>query len=111
MQPHRHRGRRKDRLRPATLGRMETRAAEAGEDWQRYGRALITAMREVLEEVDEAQREVLLETADFWLRLGLVIGIEHVDEAKRLLDLSQEEAGERAELLTDAEEWLGEAIR
>jgi len=38
---------------------METRAAEAGEDWQRYGRALITAMREVLEEVDEAQREVL----------------------------------------------------
>ena len=60
---------------------------------------------------DEAQREVLLEMADFWLRLGLVIGIEHVDEAKRLLDLSQEEACERAELLTDAEEWLAEAIR
>jgi len=90
---------------------METRAAEAGDDWHRYGRALITAMREVLEEVEEAQRAVLLETADFWLRLGLVIGIEHVDEAKRLLDLSQEEVGERAELLTDAEEWLAEAIR
>ena len=90
---------------------METRAAQAGEDWHRYGRALFTATREVLEEVDEAQRDLVLETADFWLKLGLVIGIEHVDEAKRLLDLSQEEAGERAEPLTNAEEWLAEAIR
>jgi hypothetical protein len=89
---------------------METRGGPGGEDWNRYGLALITAMREVLDEVDEAQRETLLETADFWLRLGLVIGIEHADEAKRLLSLSQEDAGERAELLKDAEEWLAETI-
>jgi hypothetical protein len=47
--------------------------------WQQYGRALITAMREV----DERHREVLPEAADFWLRLDLVIGLERVDEAKQ----------------------------
>ena len=81
------------------------------ETWQRYGRALITAMREVLEEIDERQREVLLETADFWLRLGLVIGLERAPEAEQLLRLSAAHAGEHDELLADAEELLEDAIR
>jgi hypothetical protein len=78
---------------------------------QRYGRALITAMREVLEEVDEQHREILLETADFWLRVGLVIGLERAEEAELLLRLSGGDTNERDELVADAEDLLDEAIR
>lgn len=85
----------------------ETRADEA---WQRYGRSLIAAMREVLEEVDDRHHELLLEAADFWLSLGLVIGLERAEEAERLLEVLQEHAGERAELLSDADELLAEAV-
>ncbi len=81
------------------------------EDWQRYGRALIAAMREVLDEADDRHAELLLEVADFWLGLGLVIGLERVDEARRLLALLEGDAGERAELLSDAEELLADALR
>ena len=77
----------------------------------RYGRALITAMREVLEEVDEQHREMLLETADFWLRVGLVIGLERAEEAELLFRLSGGDTNERDELLADAEDLLDEAIR
>jgi hypothetical protein len=85
--------------------------ATADETWQQYGRALITAMREVLEEADERHRELLLEAADFWLGLGLVIGLERPDEAQRLLAVLEGHAGERDEMLADAEELLAEALR
>lgn len=89
---------------------MDTPDARVEEDWQRYGRAVITAMREVLEEVDERHREVLLETADFWLRVGLVTGLESADKAEVLLRLAGVDADERRELLADAEDLLDEAI-
>jgi hypothetical protein len=38
---------------------VETREVRAEEAYQRYGRALITAIREVLEEVDEEHGEVV----------------------------------------------------
>jgi hypothetical protein len=85
--------------------------ATTDEAWQRYGRALIAAMREVLEETDDRHQELLLETADFWLGLGLLIGLERGDEAQRLLGVMEGRASERAELLSDAEELLAEALQ
>jgi hypothetical protein len=41
-----------------------------GENWGRYGRALIKSMREVLAESPEDLHGLLLETADYWLSLG-----------------------------------------
>ena len=81
------------------------------ETWQRYGRALISAMSGVLEEADEADRELLLETADFWLSLGLTIGLERREEAEELIAMLQGTAKERAELILDADALLDEAVR
>ena len=81
----------------------------ATEPWQRYGRALIAAMTEVLEEVDEG-RELMLEVADYWLTLGLVIGLEHGDDATRLLELIEADPEERRELHEDADEFVAEAL-
>jgi hypothetical protein len=89
---------------------MTTDDAMASEEWIRYGRALIAAMREVLDEVDDRQHELLLETADFWLRLGLVIGLERRQDAERLLSVLEGGLGERRETLSDAEELLAEAL-
>ncbi len=84
---------------------------QADETWQRYGRALIAAMRDVLDEADDRHRELLLEAADFWLGLGMVIGLERPDEAERLLHILQGQADERGELLSDADDLLAEALR
>ena len=51
---------------------MATR--DAG-DWERYGRALHAAMAEVLAELPEDVRPHVLETADYWLSVGLTIGL------------------------------------
>lgn len=85
-------------------------AATTDDAWQQYGRALISVMREVLDEADERHRELLLETADFWLGLGLLIGLERADEAQRLLGVMEADASERAEQLSDAEGLLREAL-
>jgi hypothetical protein len=69
-----------------------------GEDWTRYGRAIIESMREVLAESSEDMHGLLLETADYWLSLGLVIGLRKPADAELLLRLIQqdhiEESGE-----------------
>jgi hypothetical protein len=44
------------------------------EDWERYGRALHRAMAEVLQEFPEEARPNALETADYWISVGLTIG-------------------------------------
>ena len=85
--------------------------AQPDETWQRYGRALIGAMSEVLEEVDEKDRELVLETADFWLSLGLTIGLERPDEAEKLIAVLQGTPEERGELRSDADALLDEAVR
>ena len=78
--------------------------------WERYGRALTQAMAEVLEEVPEDARPHLLETADYWLSVGLALGVEHPTQAKDLLALIEAEEAERANLAADAASFLAEAL-
>ncbi len=79
-------------------------------DWRRYGQALLHAMAEVRAETPEDVHPVLMETADYWLSLGLAIGTEHAEAAARLLHLIEAEEPERAELTTDAQHFVGEAL-
>jgi hypothetical protein len=51
-----------------------------------------------------------METADYWLSMGLAIGTAHPDAAHRLLRLIEAEEPERAELGTDAEQFIAEAL-
>ena len=81
-----------------------------GETWERYGRALTGAMAEVLEEIPEETRAHALETADYWLSVGLVIGLERPSDAARLLELIESDAGERADLSRDGAGFLEEAL-
>lgn len=85
--------------------------AKGDEIWERYARAVIGAMAEVLEEADDKHREVLLETADFWLDLGLLIGLERPAHAKQLLSVIERQADERTERLSDADDFLATALR
>ncbi len=78
--------------------------------WSRYGRALTAAMSEVLDELPEVARPHALETADYWLSLGIVMGLEHPVPARRLLHLVEAEEHERAALLDDATAFLDEAL-
>ena len=61
-------------------------------------------------ETAEEVHPVLMETADYWLSLGLAIGTEHAEAAARLLHLIEAEEPERAELTTDAQHFVGEAM-
>jgi epoxyqueuosine reductase QueG len=78
--------------------------------WERYGRALHAAMAEVLAELPEEVRPHVLETADYWISVGLTIGLEHPRQAQRLLELIEAEEIERAALTDDAIDFLGEAL-
>ena len=80
------------------------------EDWERYGRALHRAMAEVLEEFPEEVRPHALETADYWISVGLTIGLERPHQARRLLELIEAEETERAALADDAADFLDEAM-
>jgi hypothetical protein len=81
---------------------MDEASVPAG--WDAYGRALLTSMSGVLEEVPEDHHPKFLETADFWLALGLATGLERPSQAKRLLELMEPDAESRAEISLDAEE-------
>jgi hypothetical protein len=80
------------------------------EDWERYGRALHRAMAEVLEEFPEAVRPHALETADYWVSVGLTIGLDRPHQARRLLELIEAEETQRAALAEDAADFLDEAL-
>jgi hypothetical protein len=79
-------------------------------DWERYGRALHRAMAEVLEELPEDVRPQALETADYWISVGLTIGLERPHQARRLLKLIEAEEAERVALAEDAAAFLDEAL-
>jgi hypothetical protein len=79
-------------------------------DWERYGRALYRAMVEVLEEFPEDVRPHALETADYWISVGLTIGLERPHQARRLLELIEAEEAERVALLDDAAAFLDEVL-
>lgn len=76
--------------------------ASIDDQWARYGRALIASMSEVLEETPADIHANLLETADYWLSLGLALGLRDRDRANRLLQLIEQHEAERGELEKDA---------
>ena len=78
--------------------------------WDRYGRALLQSMQEVLNDTPAELHSMLLETADYWLSLGLAIGAAHPDDAMRLLAVIEAEEPERAELADDAEQFVSDAL-
>jgi len=87
---------------------MDEASVPAG--WEVYGRALVTSMSGVLAEVPEDHHPKFLETADFWLALGLAAGLERPSEAKRLLELMEPDEEARAEITLDAEELCKEVF-
>jgi len=78
--------------------------------WDRYGRAIVRGMAEVLAEAPEAVHTLLLETADYWLSVGLAIGAEDRAAADRLLRLIEAEDRGQAELTADATAFVTEAL-
>jgi hypothetical protein len=72
------------------------------ERWARYGRALIGSMSEVLTETSDEIHANLLETADYWLSLGLVLGLRQPAQARELLHVIEAHEAERGELERDA---------
>jgi hypothetical protein len=87
---------------------MDEASVPAG--WNAYGRALLTSMSGVLAEVPEDHHAKFLETADFWLALGLAAGLERPAEAKRLLAVMEPDDEARAEISRDAEDLCGEVF-
>jgi hypothetical protein len=79
--------------------------------WARYGRTLTRAMAEVLDEIPEDLRSHVLETADYWISVGLTIGLERPHQARRLLELIEATESERAALADDAAAFVEEALR
>ena len=76
--------------------------ASVDEQWARYGRALIGSMSEVLGETPDDIHANLLETADYWLSLGLVLGLREPSQARELLHVIEAHEAERGELARDA---------
>lgn len=80
-------------------------------EWEGYARAIIRAMADVLPEVPEDAHAAILEAADYWLSVGLVIGRKHSSDAERLLALILAREGEPlAELEEDASAFCREAL-
>jgi hypothetical protein len=78
--------------------------------WAHYGRTLTRAMAEVLDEIPEELRSHVLETADYWISVGLTIGLERPHQARRLLELIEATESERAILAEDAAAFIEEAL-
>jgi hypothetical protein len=64
---------------PATNERLDAA-------WRRYATALLHSMEDVRSETAEDLHPVLMETADYWLSLGLAIGTEHPAMCVRALE-------------------------
>ncbi len=67
-------------------------------------------MAEVLEDFLEEARPLALETADYWIGVGLTIGLDRPHQARRLLELIEVEEAERVALAEDAAAFLAEAL-
>lgn len=78
--------------------------------WRRYGGALTRSMAEVLEGLPEDVRPHALETADYWLSVGLTIGLERPHQARELLELIEANEAERATLVDDAAAFIEDAL-
>jgi hypothetical protein len=84
--------------------------ASIGTDWERYGRAVIRSMTDVLQDAADDHHPILLETADYWLSLGIAIGLRHPGEAERLLAVIEEHEPARMELREDADEYCRDVL-
>ena len=84
--------------------------ASVDEQWARYGRALISSMSEVLGETPDDVHANLLETADYWLSLGLVLGLRDATQAEQLLNVIEAHEAERGELERDATGLIGQVF-
>ena len=78
--------------------------------WRRYATALVHSMEDVRAETPEDVHTLLMETADYWLSLGLAIGTEQPEMASRLLRLIETEEPELVELNADAQHFVAEAL-
>ena len=67
-------------------------------------------MSEVLQETPEEMHANLLETADYWLSLGLVLGLRDSGQATQLLDVIEAEHEERGQLDRDARALIGQVF-
>ncbi|HEV3097219.1 MAG TPA: hypothetical protein VG104_08755 [Candidatus Dormibacteraeota bacterium] len=85
--------------------------ASVDEQWARYGRALIGSMSEVLGETPDDIHANLLETADYWLSVGLVLGLRQPAQARELLQVIEAHEAERGELERDAAGLIGDVFR
>jgi hypothetical protein len=89
----------------------EGMAQEAPEGWRQYGTAVVASMSDVLAKAEEQHHPLLLETADYWLSLGLAIGVSRPEEARQLLNLIESDELSRKELADDAASFVGEVLR
>ena len=55
-------------------------------------------------------RSHVLETADYWISVGLTIGLERPHQARRLLELIEATESERTTLAEDAAAFIEEAL-
>jgi hypothetical protein len=109
------------------LTRRRTPAMTTQDGWERYAGTLTRAMAEVLPEFPdevfpEFPDEVLpefpdevrpqaLEVADYWISVGLALGLERRHQAGQLLELIEADETERAALEEDAAAFVEEALR
>ena len=77
---------------------------------QRYGRAVHRAMAELFDGSPENAQPHAVEVANYWLSLGIAIGLEHASEAQQLLGLIQANGEKMAELSHDARAFIEEAL-
>jgi hypothetical protein len=84
--------------------------ASVDAQWERYGRALISSMSEVLDETPDHIHSNLLETADYWLSVGLVLGLREPEQALQLLQVIEAYEAERGELARDAKSLIGQVF-
>jgi hypothetical protein len=85
--------------------------ASVDDEWTRYGRALIGAMSEVLDETPPQTHANLLETADYWLSIGLALGLGDPSQAQQLLAVIEAHEAERGALASDARGLIGQVFR
>jgi hypothetical protein len=78
--------------------------------WQRYGGTLTRAMAEVLLEFPDEVRPQALEVADYWISVGLTIGLERPHQARELLELIEADESERTALVEDAAAFIEGAL-
>ena len=79
-------------------------------NWDRYGSTMIESMAEVLADAPEESRALLLETADYWLALGLTIGVNRPADGTRLLHLIEADEQARRELGDDAASFVDDVL-